>query len=215
MAEPAKRKHTIELNRVTWQRFVRPVRGFLTSEVSRKAKGILAMLIALLLAISGLNVLNSYVGRDFMTAIEDRNMRVFLAKMALYIGVFALGTIAAGLYRYSEERLGLLWREWLTRGMFNQLLNHRMYYYLNETGRIPNPDQRIAEDARAFAMKPGLLLADEPTGNLDAATGAGIIDLMFAMNAEQGTTLVLVTHDEAIARRCGRVLKLRSGELLR
>jgi putative ABC transport system ATP-binding protein len=73
--------------------------------------------------------------------------------------------------------------------------------------------QRVAI-ARAFATKPGLLLADEPTGNLDAATGADIIDLMFAMNAEQGTTLVLVTHDEAIARRCGRVLKLRSGELV-
>jgi putative ABC transport system ATP-binding protein len=73
--------------------------------------------------------------------------------------------------------------------------------------------QRVAI-ARAFATKPGLLLADEPTGNLDAATGADIIDLMFAMNAEQGTTLVLVTHDEAIAQRCGRVLKLRSGELV-
>ena len=73
--------------------------------------------------------------------------------------------------------------------------------------------QRVAI-ARAFATKPGLLLADEPTGNLDAATGADIIDLMFAMNAEQGTTLVLVTHDEAIARRCGRVLKLGGGRLV-
>ncbi len=73
--------------------------------------------------------------------------------------------------------------------------------------------QRVAI-ARAFAAKPGLLLADEPTGNLDAATGADIIDLMFDMNAEQGTTLVLVTHDEAIARRCGRVLKLGSGRLV-
>ena len=73
--------------------------------------------------------------------------------------------------------------------------------------------QRVAI-ARAFAAKPGLLLADEPTGNLDAATGADIIDLMFDMNAELGTTLVLVTHDEAIAQRCGRVLKLKSGELV-
>jgi putative ABC transport system ATP-binding protein len=73
--------------------------------------------------------------------------------------------------------------------------------------------QRVAI-ARAFAAKPGLLLADEPTGNLDAATGADIIDLMFAMNAEQSTTLVLVTHDEAIARRCGRVLKLGGGRLV-
>jgi putative ABC transport system ATP-binding protein len=72
--------------------------------------------------------------------------------------------------------------------------------------------QRVAI-ARAFVAGPRLLLADEPTGNLDAATGASIIDLMFDINAEQGTTLVLVTHDEAIARRCGRVLKLKSGEL--
>ncbi|MBS3916547.1 MAG: ATP-binding cassette domain-containing protein [Sulfuritalea sp.] len=73
--------------------------------------------------------------------------------------------------------------------------------------------QRVAI-ARAFAAKPGLLLADEPTGNLDAVTGADIIDLMFAMNAEHGTTLVLVTHDEAIARRCSRVLKLGGGKLV-
>jgi putative ABC transport system ATP-binding protein len=72
--------------------------------------------------------------------------------------------------------------------------------------------QRVAL-ARAFASGPRLLLADEPTGNLDAATGAAIIELMFAMNAEQGTTLVLVTHDDAIARRCGRVFKLTGGHL--
>ncbi len=72
--------------------------------------------------------------------------------------------------------------------------------------------QRVAL-ARAFAVGPRLLLADEPTGNLDAATGEAIIDLMFDMNAEQGTTLILVTHDEAIAERCGRALKLRGGHL--
>ena len=73
--------------------------------------------------------------------------------------------------------------------------------------------QRVAL-ARAFAVAPKLLLADEPTGNLDAATGAEIIDLMFGMNAEMGTTLVLVTHDEALAGRCGRVLRLVAGRLV-
>jgi putative ABC transport system ATP-binding protein len=73
--------------------------------------------------------------------------------------------------------------------------------------------QRVAL-ARAFAVQPKLLLADEPTGNLDAATGAEIIELMFGMNAEAGTTLVLVTHDEALARRCGRVLRLAAGRLV-
>lgn len=72
--------------------------------------------------------------------------------------------------------------------------------------------QRVAL-ARAFAPRPQLLLADEPTGNLDADTGAAIIELMFAMNAEQGTTLLLVTHDEALAQRCDRTLRLVNGRL--
>ena len=72
--------------------------------------------------------------------------------------------------------------------------------------------QRVAL-ARAFASRPSLLLADEPTGNLDAATGEAIIDLMFALNREQGTTLILVTHDEAIARRCDRSLRIAGGRL--
>jgi putative ABC transport system ATP-binding protein len=72
--------------------------------------------------------------------------------------------------------------------------------------------QRVAL-ARAFVMQPKLLLADEPTGNLDAATGAGVIDLIFRLNAEQGTTLVLVTHDEMLARRCTRQIRLAGGRV--
>jgi putative ABC transport system ATP-binding protein len=72
--------------------------------------------------------------------------------------------------------------------------------------------QRVAL-ARAFAVRPRLLLADEPTGNLDAATGRQVIDLMFEMNAEQGTTLILVTHDESLASRCGRAIRLAEGRL--
>jgi putative ABC transport system ATP-binding protein len=72
--------------------------------------------------------------------------------------------------------------------------------------------QRVAL-ARAFVTRPKLLLADEPTGNLDAATGAGVIDLMFELNAQARTTLLLVTHDEAIARRCTRVVRLAAGRI--
>jgi putative ABC transport system ATP-binding protein len=72
--------------------------------------------------------------------------------------------------------------------------------------------QRVAL-ARAFASDPALLFADEPTGSLDHATGARIIDLMFDMNRESGATLVLVTHDPALAARCSRTLSLSSGRL--
>jgi len=73
--------------------------------------------------------------------------------------------------------------------------------------------QRVAL-ARAFVVRPRLLLADEPTGNLDAATGAGVIDLMFELNAEAGTTLILVTHDEQLAQRCHRLVRLAGGRMV-
>jgi putative ABC transport system ATP-binding protein len=72
--------------------------------------------------------------------------------------------------------------------------------------------QRVAL-ARAFVQRPALLLADEPTGSLDFATGAAVMDLMFELNREAGTTLVLVTHDPAIAQRCKRQLRIEAGRL--
>ena len=72
--------------------------------------------------------------------------------------------------------------------------------------------QRVAL-ARAFAPGPKLVLADEPTGNLDAATGHQIVELMFAINAESATTLILVTHDEELAARCGRRLRMHAGRI--
>ncbi len=73
--------------------------------------------------------------------------------------------------------------------------------------------QRVAL-ARAFVVQPKILFADEPTGNLDAETGAQIIELMFELNRAQRTTLVLVTHDEALAARCGRQLRLSGGRVV-
>ena len=73
--------------------------------------------------------------------------------------------------------------------------------------------QRVAI-ARAFVVQPKILFADEPTGNLDAATGSQIIELMLELNRAQGTTLILVTHDEELARRCNRQLHLAAGRVM-
>ncbi len=73
--------------------------------------------------------------------------------------------------------------------------------------------QRVAL-ARAFVTRPKVLFADEPTGNLDTRTGSAIIDLLFDLNAQSGTTLILVTHDPGLAARCGRTLRIDAGRLL-
>ncbi|MBN8454217.1 MAG: ABC transporter ATP-binding protein [Candidatus Accumulibacter sp.] len=95
---------------------------------------------------------------------------------------------------------------WLQRVGLEQRLRH---YPKHLSG---GEQQRVAL-ARAFAPGPRLVLADEPTGNLDAATGHQVIELMFALNAERGTTLILVTHDEEIAARCSRRLRMHAGQL--
>ena len=74
--------------------------------------------------------------------------------------------------------------------------------------------QRVAL-ARAFVQRPQILLADEPTGSLDGATGERILELLLELNVEQGATLVLVTHDEALASRCGRCLRIHDGSVVR
>jgi putative ABC transport system ATP-binding protein len=89
-------------------------------------------------------------------------------------------------------------------------LAHRLRHYPKH---LSGGEQQRVALARAFAPGPRLVLADEPTGNLDAATGHQVIELMFEINAERGTTLILVTHDEEIAARCSRRLRMHAGQL--
>ena len=89
-------------------------------------------------------------------------------------------------------------------------LAERLGHYPNQ---LSGGEQQRVAIARAFAGSPELLFADEPTGNLDQRTGGQVIDLLFQLNRERGTTLVLVTHDHAIADRCDRVLTLTAGRI--
>ncbi|TXI20155.1 MAG: ABC transporter ATP-binding protein [Nitrosomonas sp.] len=91
-------------------------------------------------------------------------------------------------------------------------LKKRLHHYPKQ---LSGGEQQRVAIARAFATDPKLLLADEPTGNLDSATGIQIIELMFELNREHGTTLVLVTHDEALSQRCSRQIRLVDGKIAR
>ncbi|MGE5241135.1 MAG: ABC transporter ATP-binding protein [Bacteroidota bacterium] len=90
-------------------------------------------------------------------------------------------------------------------------LDARLAHYPRQ---LSGGEQQRVAIARAFAMKPAVLFADEPTGNLDSATGARVIDLLFDLNKERHTTLVLVTHDEHIAARCERHIYLDGGRVV-
>ncbi len=90
-------------------------------------------------------------------------------------------------------------------------LGERLHHYPKH---LSGGEQQRVALARAFVVRPKLLLADEPTGSLDAESGAEVIRLLFDMNREYGTTLVLVTHDESLAARCARVVRLAAGRIV-
>ncbi len=89
-------------------------------------------------------------------------------------------------------------------------LGHRLSHY---PAQLSGGEQQRVAIARALAPRPSLVFADEPTGNLDATTGASIIDLLFARRAEAGATLLIITHDEGLARHCERVVTLADGKI--
>ena len=153
-------------------------------------------------------------GQDIFTLDEDQRARLRAMNVGFVFQSFqllpsltALENVMLPLELSGETKAEELARQMLVRVGLGERLHH---YPKHLSG---GEQQRVAL-ARAFVVRPKLLLADEPTGSLDADSGAEIIQLLFAMNREYGTTLVMVTHDESLATRCGRIVRLAAGRLL-
>jgi putative ATP-binding cassette transporter len=125
-------------------------KSFFASERRHKARGVLIALLALALAVGGVQVLMSYAGRDFMTAIARRNPAAYRVALGWYPGTFCLAIPIGVFYRWIEERLALLWREWMAQHLVKRYFNNRAYYRLRSSQSVDNPDQRISEDIRNF-----------------------------------------------------------------
>ena len=153
-------------------------------------------------------------GQDIFAMDEDARARVRGDKMGFVFQSFQLlpSLTAIENVMLPLELAGRRDVEDSARALLDRVgLGHRLRHYPKS---LSGGEQQRVALARAFAPGPRILLADEPTGNLDAHTGAQIIDLLFAMNAEIGTTLVLVTHDPALAQRCARRLTLSAGRMV-
>ncbi len=127
-------------------------RAFFASERRHKALRFLIILLTLALCVGGVQVLMSYVARDFMTAIAKKDAPAYLQSLWLYLGTFALAIPLGVYYRWTEERLALLWREWMAQHLIKRYFNNRAYYRLRGSASIDNPDQRISEDVRNFTI---------------------------------------------------------------
>jgi len=144
---------------------------------------------------------------DARAALRQRLLGFVFQSFQLLPALTALENVMLPLELAGASGAAATARDWLAQVG----LARRTTHYPKQ---LSGGEQQRVAIARAFAGAPTLLLADEPTGNLDATTGAEVADLMFRLNNENRTTLVLVTHDVAIASRCGRRLSLESGRLV-
>lgn len=158
-----------------WSRFVTVALPVFRSELRRRVMGTTTLLAALLLSINGLNVGNNYVTRDVMTALARRDEPRFYLMSCALIGVFVASTATAVLARYVEERLGLMWREWLTRRFVDRYLHDRTYLRILRRDDIDNPDQRISEDVKTFSASTLSLLIMAFNALLAIVTFSGVL----------------------------------------
>ena len=149
----------------------------------------------------------STLDEDARAALRQRAVGFVFQSFQLLPAMTALENVMLPLELSGNADARAIARDWLARVG----LEHRVTHYPRQ---LSGGEQQRVAIARAFASDPMLLLADEPSGNLDQATGTEVAELMFRLNREHGTTLVLVTHDVTLASRCARKLSLAGGRLV-
>lgn len=153
------------------------------------------------------NVKLNALDADSLADIRRDQLGIIFQSFHLVQSLTALGNVALPL-----EIAGHRDAYPLARKMLEKVdLAEREDHYC---GQLSGGEQQRVAIARALVHKPQLVLADEPTGNLDIATGAKIIELLFSLNQDTGSTLVVVTHDDQVARRCQRIVRLQNGKLV-
>lgn len=153
-------------------------------------------------------------GRDIFSIDEDSRAAMRAQNMGFVFQSFQLLPSLTALENVllPMEIIGRSHPEQLAQDVLERVgLSHRTNHYPHQ---LSGGEQQRVAIARAFAPQPKILLADEPTGNLDLKTGLRTIDLLFDLNQEQGTTLILVTHDQQLAHKCQRTIQLEGGKIV-
>ncbi|MFK0207473.1 ABC transporter ATP-binding protein [Agrobacterium sp. NPDC090283] len=146
------------------------------------------------------------LGEDALADFRGRNIGIVFQSFHLIANMTALENVAVPLELANTPNPFEIARRELVAVGLGERLNHY-------PGQLSGGEQQRVAIARALAPSPAVLIADEPTGNLDTDTGRQIADLLFTKQAERGMTMILVTHDPSLAARCSRQIKVRSGEI--
>jgi putative ATP-binding cassette transporter len=190
------------MNRFDWQlwrRFWKIAKPYWFSEEKWPARGVLLVLLILSLAVTGLNVGISFVFRFVDTALAEREQATFWRFILIYAAILIFGSPIVAIYRYIQQKLGLYWRRWMTDRLLGNYFSHRAYYEINANSAIDNPDQRIAEDIKAFTKDSLyflLLLLDSVVTILSFVavlwTISGILSLSLVAYAVIGTAITVL-----------------------
>ncbi|MEQ9306872.1 MAG: ABC transporter ATP-binding protein [Marinoscillum sp.] len=153
------------------------------------------------------NILLNKLGEDDLAQLRNQEVGFIFQNFQLISTLTALENVMVPLELRGEKNITPFAKELLTRVGLGDRLDHY-------PSQLSGGEQQRVAIARAFANRPKILFADEPTGNLDEETSNSIESILFEINKEQGTTLVIVTHDDALAHKTDRILKLKGGKIV-